>query len=436
LRRLVPIVIGAALLAVAAGRFVTAPTPSSTPSATATPAPSDPIALVEHLSDVVARDPGDLGSWQSLGTAATRAATAGEPSYYDLAERAFDRADAIAPDRDDTLVGRATLALSRHQFDTALVLSERVHRRTPQNPDALLAMVDALVELGHYERAVIAADDLLEIRPDLGAYARVSYLRQLHGDLDGAISAMREALVAGAERPGDTAAILTFLGDLELARGRPGAALTEYRRALDRAPDLPLAELGRAHALAARGDRRAAIEVLERLMDRTPIAGAAGLLGDLQAATGRDRDAERAWQMVRELDGAERDAGVAIEMELSLFEADHGSPREALALARIAHDARPDNVFTSDALAWALHRTGDQAGARRLMDRALRLGTASSQLLYHDAAIRAAAGDITEARRSLQRALRDPWFSFALHDEAVVLASRLDVPAPAAWSQR
>jgi tetratricopeptide (TPR) repeat protein len=429
-------VIGAALLVVAAGRFVTAPTPSSTSSAVATPAPSDPIALVAHLSDVVARDPGDLRSWQSLGTAATRAATAGDPSYYDLAEQAFDRADAIAPDRDDTLVGRATLALSRHQFDTALVLAERVHRRTPQNPDALLAMVDALVELGKYERAVSAADDLLAIRPSLSAYARVSYLRQLHGDLDGAITAMREALVAGADRPGDTAAILTFLGDLELARGRYAASLAEYGRALDRAPDLPLAEVGRAHALAARGDRRAAIDVLERVMARTPIAGAAALLGDLQAAADRRGDAERSWDMVRTLDRAEREAGVAIEMELSLFEADHGAPREALRLARIAHEARPDNVFTSDALAWALHRNGDQNGARRLMDRALRLGSDSAQLRYHDAAIREASGEIAGARRSLQRALRDPWFSFALHDEAVALSARLGVAAPVAWGER
>jgi tetratricopeptide (TPR) repeat protein len=419
---------------------VTAYRRATTPPTVAAPAPADAAALVTRLSDAVARDPGDLASWQSLGSAAVRAAATGDPSYYDVAERAFDRADAIAPDRGDTLVGRAALALALHEFDEALRLAERVHTRAPDNPDALLAMVDALVELGHYDRAVAAADELLTVKPDLSAYARVSYLRELHGDLDGAVAAMREALVAGADRPDDTASVLTFLGDLELARGRPAAALREYERALDRDNDLPLARLGHATALAAGaepGDRRKAITELDRLVVRYPLPAAAALLGDLQADAGRHGDAARSRELVRTVARLQQDAGVVVDLDLALFEADHGSPRTALRLARDAYAARPHNVFAADALAWARYRAGDVAGARGLVDRALRLGTESALLRYHAAAILAATGETEFARVELTRALeRNPWFSFALRDEASALAARLGVATRSAWADR
>ena len=45
--------------------------------------------------------------------------------------------------------------------------------------------VDALVELGRYDEAERELQAMIDRKPNLAAYARVSYLRELRGDLDG-----------------------------------------------------------------------------------------------------------------------------------------------------------------------------------------------------------------------------------------------------------
>ena len=65
------------------------------------------------------------------------------------------------------------------------------------------------------------------------------------------------------------------------------------------------------------------------------------------------------------------------------FEADVAPPE----LARRAYAERGENVYVEDALAWALHRSGDESAARAMTARALRLGTADPLLHDHAAVI-------------------------------------------------
>ena len=51
---------------------------------------------------------------------------------------------------------------------------------------------------GNYEEALKNADQMASIRPDLRSYSRVSYMREIHGDRDGAKQAMKMAGDAGA----------------------------------------------------------------------------------------------------------------------------------------------------------------------------------------------------------------------------------------------
>ena len=128
------------------------------------------------------------------------------------------------------------------------------------------------------------------MKPSLPAYARVSYYRELHGDVDGAISAMRYAVSAGGSAEG-TAYVETLLGDLELARGRTGAAHDAYRSALRDAPASPRpspdsrASTRRAGGSAGRppacGARRTAL----------PLTTALTLLAEVETALGRRRAA-------------------------------------------------------------------------------------------------------------------------------------------------
>ena len=92
---------------------------------------------------------------------------------------------------------KAGVLLSLHQFAEALEVGQKAVTLNPYNAHIHGVLVDAYVELGEYEAAVKMADKMVSIRPDLRSYARVSYLREIHGDVDGAIAAMKLAVSAG-----------------------------------------------------------------------------------------------------------------------------------------------------------------------------------------------------------------------------------------------
>jgi predicted Zn-dependent protease len=390
-------------------------------------------AAITALEQRVADTPTDVRALQVLGASyVRRAARTADPSYYDLAQQAFDRADTVHPSLDDTDLGRGLLALSRHEFAAALDFGARVHSHNPQNPDALAVMVDAQVELGHYDDASSSLQQLLDLHPGLPAYARLSYVRELHGDVIGAMRAMRQADIAANGVTDDRATVATFLGDLELARGRVLAAGVEYRAALRLQPDLPLARLGAARVAALQGRRDDAIESLQRLTRDRPLPSAVALLGDLQALDGDTAAASRSFDLVRTIGRLQQSSGQVIDLEMAVFEADHArgpaAAARAVGLARRAYDARPDNVFVNDALAWALFRSGDAAGALPFVDRALRLATPDTLLRYHAAVIFAAAGQDERARAEIRTVLRgNPAFSFRYAADVRALAHRLGV---------
>jgi Flp pilus assembly protein TadD len=98
-------------------------------------------------------------------------------------------------------------------------------------------------------------------------------------------------------------------------------------------------------------------------------------------------------------------SGANVDLELALFEADHGSAQQALAYATSAYRARPESVLVQDAYAWALYRAGRVPAALDMARRAQRLGTRLPYLRYHLGVIAAAAGDRRTARTALSQAL-------------------------------
>jgi predicted Zn-dependent protease len=228
------------------------------------------------------------------------------------------------------------------------------------------------------------------------------------------------------------ATVVTFQGDIELARGRADAAARRYATALQLQPEHVNAALGQARVWAVGGERGRAIDSLVGLTQRVPLPAGVILLGDLQALEGRSADAARSYDLVRTIDRLQQSGGQVTDLEMALFEADHGEPARAVELARRAAAERPDNVYVDDALAWSLFRSGDAGAARPWITRAQRLGTADPMIQFHTAAIAEATGDLTTARTSIAKVLAtNPWFSFHVHGDVTALAQRLGLrPAP------
>lgn len=427
----------ALVVGLAVGRFVF----FSAPAPTAAPVPQAATleATVAALERTVEANPADLKAWQRLGLAYTdRAIAVGDPAFYDLAGNAFERADELQPDAPDTLIGRGKLALSLHEFDHALELGEQALVERPRNAPTLGVIVDAQVELGRYDEAAATLQQMLDVRPDVQALARASYLRELHGDLGGAGLAMRQAGAASSQSPLDQATVATLEGDLQLRAGDIDSAEASFERALALAPNLPLAVAGQGRVLTARGDVNGAVDVLSEAVERQPVPALAVLHADLLRLAGREDEAADADQVIRAVAALQRSAGQIVDLEAARFEADRGQdPAGAVALARRAFDARPDNVFTADALGWALYRAGDIQGAVPHMESAVRLGTADPGLRVRAAAVFDAAGQPERARQQLEAAFTmAPWTALPERDDAAALAERLGLPTPSAWTGR
>ncbi|HET9323389.1 MAG TPA: tetratricopeptide repeat protein [Gaiellaceae bacterium] len=330
----------------------------------------------------------------------------GAPSHYSRSEAALEQALARSPEDVEALVGLASLEASRHRFRESLVLARRAQRLSPETAVTSAAVGDALVELGRYAEAFRAFDRFAEVKPGLAAYSRISYARELLGRTGPAIEAMRLAVDAAGDQGEPAAWTYTQLGKLSFSRGRLGAAAAEYRHALAALPGYVHALDALARVEAARGRLRRAIELERRAVEQAPLPQFVGALGDLYRADGRPGLARDQYRLVAAIDRLYAANGVATDLELALFNVDHGVRlRESLARARLAQQARP-SIEADGVLAWALARNGRCGEARRFSQRALRLGTIDAGKFFQRGMIERCLGHRAEARRWFRRALR------------------------------
>lgn len=179
----------------------------------------------------------------------------GNPGYYN--EAVLQVVDDIlnAPTVGDdvhysALTYKATTLLSLHRFEEARVLAEKALQLNPYEADIYGALVDAHVELGQYDKAVRYCDKMMAIRPDIRSYSRVSYLRQINGDIPGAKAAMRLAVEAGAQGQENTEWARVQLGNLYLQTGHADTATMLFESSLFARAGYAPAEIGLAKAKA------------------------------------------------------------------------------------------------------------------------------------------------------------------------------------------
>lgn len=409
----------------------TAP-PTATPSTSAPTETSPPVAgaatraEVARLQAAVDADPSDPDAQRALAEALTQLIRETlDPSLYEPAEAALREADRLQPDDARTLADLGTLQLGRHQFADALETGRRAIRLSPGLAAAHGVVVDALVELGRYEEADTAAQAMFAAGDDLGALARLSYLRELHGDLAGARDLMARAVDTPGAAPEHLAFALSVLGNLQRWTGDPDAARASWMRALELVPDHPPSLAGLGRLALGEGDLAGAATWFGRAADVVPLPEYVIASGEIDDAAGDGDAARDQFALARaEIDLFQAN-GVTVDLELALFEADHGSPARALELARAAWSATP-TVRAADAVGWALHRIGRDREAARWTTRAVALGSREPLLRFHAGAIAAVLGHRDAARRDLQAALdTDPGFSAAGAAEARRLLATL-----------
>jgi tetratricopeptide (TPR) repeat protein len=341
-----------------------------------------------------------------------RARETADATFYGLSGQSLRRALTLDPNDADAVSGLGSLALTRHRFGEALDLGRRAHRLAPYTARHLGVVGDALVELGRYQEAFATFDRMITLRPGLGSYARVSYARELLGDTDGALEAMRLALGPAAGLAEPTAWVRVQIAKLHWGRGETRAAGREYRLALRALPGYVYALDGLARVEAAHGRRDRALALSRSAVDAMPLPELVATFGDLLHSSGRRAEARRQYALVGAIERVLEANGVRTDLETALFDVDHGLRLgRALERARAGYDERR-SVVAEDTLAWALARNGRCEQALRHSRRALRLGTKDASMYFHRGYAERCAGRPAEARRWFARALElNPNFS-------------------------
>ena len=156
----------------------------------------------------------------------------------------------------------------------------------PYNGNVYGVIGDAQVELGRYQDAFATFQTMVDTRPGVASYARVSYARELMGDVPGAIQAMEAARdIAGT--PADAAWASYQLGELYFNQGDLAAAEHAYARGVETDANYVPPFAGLAKVAWARGHLQEAIDGYTDVVARFPSPEYVIALGDLYAADGQ-----------------------------------------------------------------------------------------------------------------------------------------------------
>lgn len=246
---------------------------------------------------------------------------------------------------------------------------------------------------------------MVSIRPDLSSYNRAAWFRFIYNDPDNAVKIMRMAISAGSTMAENTAWCEVELGKILLKTGKVKEAAEAYRSALRYFPNYHPALAGLAQTAAAEGDWKAAIASMKAAQASTPLPDYAAALFDYYSAAGELREAEKQKETVFVIDQIGQAAREKANRNLSIIYSDHDwNPGRALELAKNELEVRGD-IYTYDALAWALYKNKEYVSADQAMKKAMQFRTPEPAFYYHAGLIASALGRKDEARELLKKAL-------------------------------
>lgn len=306
--------------------------------------------------------------------------------YYPAALKVLDEALTRSQQKTDeqfqALAMKAGVLLSLHQFTEALAAGQEAVAMNPYNAQIYGVLVDAYVELGQYDQAVAMADKMISIRPDLRSYARISYLRELHGDVEGALEAMQLAVDAGYPGYEQTAWARLTLGDLYAQYGDIEKAEMTYQRILVDRPDYPFAIAALGEIAEMKGDQTAAEE---KYLQAAKIIPEFSFYEKLAALYQKQNRAEEFNTTIAELKimlADDQAAGHVMDLELAHLHAELlGDYDTALEYAQKVYERRPDNIDINQTLAYIYHRQNRPALAATHLQRAARTNSQHPALL-------------------------------------------------------
>jgi tetratricopeptide (TPR) repeat protein len=363
---------------------------------------------IELARKAIETNPKNVDAHNALALAlARRARETGDPAFYEKATEAVKKSLELAPDNFEARKVETWIALGKHEFARALALARALNKRTPDDMLGYALLTDACIETGNYEEAEKAAQWALDMRPgEISGLTRAAYLRELFGDLQGALDLMQSAYArTPPSEVEDRAWILTQFAHLQLLNGKPEVAEPALADALKLFPNYHYALGSMVKVRTAQKRHDDAVAAARDFVKAAPHPENFFVLGQALARAGKADEAREVFTDFEKKALAESEGPDNANRELVFYYADHaGKPAEALKIAKLEMERRQD-VFTRHAFAWALHVNGQSAEAREQLDKALAVGIRDPIFSYHAGIIAAKLGDKAAAERFLRASL-------------------------------
>ncbi|MBI3195747.1 MAG: tetratricopeptide repeat protein [Ignavibacteriae bacterium] len=293
----------------------------------------------------------------------------------------LDEALEWEPQNYVALTTKAELAANLHQFSEAKLLAEKSLLCNSYYPATYAVLIDANIELGNYQAAIQISDKLQSLRPGMSSYSRVAYLRELHGDIDGAIQAMQLAADAGVAGDENRAWALYQLGMLFVHDGKLDTAEYLFKGILQERAGYANAHAGLGRVFKQRQNYEEAIIQFKNAIGQLREPAFYEELGEVYERAGLQNNAIQCFDVAEELYEQETEVGEDNAVELAMFLASHDrNVLKSLELARGAVQRRP-GIHGYHAFALALFKNGKYSEAQHAIEQAMRLGTRDASLL-------------------------------------------------------
>jgi tetratricopeptide (TPR) repeat protein len=358
----------------------------------------------------------------------------GNYAYYDKAAMKLVN-DALNIDANnfEALTLKSLVYMSQHHFADGLASALKARNIISYNAFVHGILVDGYVEMGDYNMALLAAQNMMDIRPDLRSYARASYLREIYGDYLGAIEAMKMAIDAGA--PGDEATewsriqighLYENIGDLKNAEMNYQIALTErpgYMHALAGMARLSLASKDYSRAIYYY--QLAAKDAVDGAF-KEDMATVYFLAGQKEKATKLTKEVIDDLEKNAQEANADESIGHYADKELAYAYLSINNFDKALEHALLEYNRRPKNIEVNETVAWMYFKKGEAAKALPFLKAALITKSNNPTLLCRAGLIYAKTGDAVTAKKLLQQGLQaNPNIDESLKTEAIQVAKGL-----------
>ena len=297
---------------------------------------------------------------------ARKARDTADGTYYTRAEQLVAPLLGENPEHFEALKVRTWTLLGRHRFQEALELARKLNQRMPDDLQVYGFIVDACMELGLYKEAEHAAQWMLDLRPgNAAALTRAAYLREIFGDLDGALDFMRQSFArTRPEETGDRAWLLTHIAHLLIEKRDYANAEKMLNEALRLYPNYHYALASLAKAKAAQGEHTAAAALYRKRYEAAPHPENLFDLGTALSAAGELEAAKKVFAEFEAAARAEMDGPDNANRELALYYTDYArNYTEALRIIQREVAIRRD-VHTMSVYERVMSRIHPRTGTR------------------------------------------------------------------------